>query len=59
MEHDEHEILVEYSEMTAFNFNSKEYQNVKHDFIECKNWVSKINWYMENFVNLFKPAKNY
>ena len=59
MEHDEHERLVEYSEMTAFNFNSKEFQNVKRDLLECKDWVSKISWYVENFANLFKPAKNY
>ena len=36
MEHDEHEMMIEYSEMTAFNFNSKEYQEVRKDFIECK-----------------------
>lgn len=36
MNRDEHELLVEYSEMTAFNFNSKEYQEVRKDFNDCK-----------------------
>ena len=40
MEQDEHEMLVEYSEMTAFNFNSKEYNEVKKDFMECKEKIS-------------------
>ena len=34
MSHDENEMMIEYSEMTAFNFNSKEYQEVKKDFID-------------------------
>ena len=33
MGYDEHEIMVEYAEMTAFNFNSKEYQEVRKDLI--------------------------
>ncbi len=36
MAHNEYEMLIEYSEMTAFNFNSKEYQEVKKDYLECK-----------------------
>ena len=42
MAHDEHEMLVEYSEMTAFNFNSKEYQEVKKDFIEWKMYYKSL-----------------
>ena len=59
MEHDEHEMLIEYSEMTAFNFNSKEFQDVKRDYIECRDTVSNIAGAFEGFVNFFKPAKNY
>ena len=41
MEHlDEHEMLIEYSEMTSFDFNSKEFQEVKKDVLECKNLLS-------------------
>ncbi|MCQ2739621.1 MAG: hypothetical protein MJ237_05270 [bacterium] len=54
MKHDEHEMLVEYSEMTAFNFNSEEYKEVKNDLAECKKNVGKL----ENFVKgFFKSAK--
>ena len=28
MSHDEHENMIEFGEMTAFNFNSKEYQEL-------------------------------
>ena len=54
MGYDEHEMLVEYSEMTAFNFNSKEYQEVKKDFIECKNVT---NNFLINFVSKFRNYK--
>ncbi len=34
MEHlDEHEMLIQYSEMTAFDFNSEEFQKVKKDSV--------------------------
>lgn len=55
MEHDEYEMLVEYSEISAFNFKSKEYQEVKKDFKECKQKVQGLGWLMNNFVNLFRP----
>ena len=54
MRHDEHEMLIEYSEMTAFNFNSKEYQEVRQDFIECKEAVSGFEWLVKNFTQKFK-----
>ena len=50
MEHDEHEMLVEYSEMTAFNFNSKEYKEVKSDFIECKEKVSGMEGFFKSLL---------
>ena len=44
MEHlDEHEMMVEYSEMTSFDFNSEEFQKIKNDYVECKNFVSKLS----------------
>ncbi len=56
---DEHEALIEYSEMTTFDFNSKEYQEVRRDYIECRNFVSKVLWRISDFMNRFKPVKNY
>lgn len=55
MEHDEHEMLVEYSEMTAFNFNSKEYKEVRNDFIDCKNAVGGLERFVKDIVNRFVP----
>ena len=59
MEHDEHEMLIEYSEMTSFNFDSKEFQEAKKDYIECRNWVESIVWRIRNFKYSFKAVKNY
>ena len=56
---DEHEALIEYSEMTTFDFNSKEYQEVRRDYIECRNFVSKVLWRISDFMNRFKLVKNY
>ena len=50
---DEHEKLVEYSEMTSFNFNSKEFQEIRKDYLECKNIIFNMT---ENFLNLFKKS---
>ena len=50
---DEHEKLVEYSEMTSFNFNSKEFQEVRKDYLECKNIIFNMT---EIFLNLFKKS---
>ena len=57
MGYDEHEMLVEYSEMTAFNFKSKEYQEVKTDFIECKEVATGIEWLMKNFISKLKKEQ--
>lgn len=53
MEHDEHEMLVEYSEMTAFNFNSKEYKSIKDDYIECKEAAGGIESFFKGLVSHF------
>ena len=55
MEHDEHEMLVEYSEMTAFNFNSKEYKEVREDYIECKETANGIEGFFKGLVSKFLP----
>ena len=51
MSHDENEMMIEYSEMTSFNFNSKEYQEVRKDIIEFKETVSGIAWLSNLFLN--------
>ncbi len=55
MERDEHEILVEYSEMTAFNFNSKEYKEVRKDFLDCKEAVGGMDGFLKEIVGRFLP----
>jgi hypothetical protein len=55
MEHDEHEMLVEYSEMTAFNFNSNEYKDVAKDYIECKEAMGGFEKFVKSFVKRFTP----
>jgi len=56
---DEHEELIEYSEMTTFDFNSKEFQEVKKDYLKCRDMVSNFAWLVSNLISRFKPAKNY
>ena len=56
---DEHEALIEYSEMTTFNFNSKEFQEVQRDLEECKNVVSNIMLFLIDIVKTLTPAKNF
>ena len=56
---DEHEALIEYSEMTSFDFNSKEFQEVRRDYIECRDVVSNLMQFVKGVINTLKPAKNY
>ena len=56
---DEHEMLIEYSEMTSFDFDSKEFQEVRKDYSECKDLAASIMWNVEKFLNNLKPVKNY
>ena len=53
MERDEHEMLVEYSEMTAFNFDSKEYKELRKDYLACKDKVDGIEGFFQGLVNYF------
>lgn len=55
MTHDEHEMLVEYSEMTAFNFNSKEYQEVKKDLVQCKEFANGFEFIVDRLFTMFSP----
>ena len=55
MEHDEHEMLVEYSEMTAFNFNSKEYTELRNDYMECKKAVGNVEGFFKGLMNRIIP----
>ena len=56
---DEHEALIEYSEMTSFDFNSKEFLEVRRDYIECRDVVSNIMQFVRGVINTLKTAKNY
>lgn len=55
MAHDEYEMLIEYSEMTAFNFNSKEYQELRRDYLECKKAANWFETFVRNLLSRFKP----
>ena len=57
MGRDEHEMLVEYSEMTAFNFNSEEYNQIRKDFLECKKAARGFEWLVDKFVSKFRPSE--
>ena len=56
MSHDEHEMLIEYSEMTAFNFNSKEYLEVRKDVMEYKDAILGFKWLTKAFLGKFRNA---
>lgn len=55
MGHDEHEMLIEYSEMTAFNFNSKEYQELRKDVRKCKDAANIFENILHGFMKHFEP----
>ena len=55
---DEHEALIEYSEMTSFDFNSKEFQEVRRDYIECKNVAAGIMRFVMNVLGIVKTVKS-
>ena len=55
---DEHEALIECSEMTSVDFNSEEFQKVRKDFIECRDVVTNIFQFVKNVVDCVKsPSK--
>lgn len=58
MGYDEHEMMIEYAEMTSFDFNSKEYQEAKNDYIECKQAINGFDWFIKNFVSKFRRIEN-
>ena len=59
MEHlDEQEMLIQYSEMTAFDFDSEEFQKVQRDYVECRNIIQNFSWTIERFFSRLKPVRN-
>ena len=55
---DEHEALIEYSEMTSFDFNSREFQEVRRDYLECKNSAAGIMRFVMNVLGIVKTVKS-
>jgi len=55
MEREEQEMLVEYSEMTAFNFKSKEFQEIKKDFKNFKEKAELLETFLKSLVKGFTP----
>jgi len=56
---DEHEMLIQYSEMTGFDFNSEEFQRVKKDYLECRDFFSELSRTFSEMFKRFNPADNY
>ena len=60
MEHlDEQEMLIQYSEMAAFDFNSEEFKKIREDYIECKDFFTKTMFKINQLVSNFRPAKSW
>lgn len=55
MEREEQEMLVEYSEMTAFNFKSKEFLEIKKDYKKCKEKAELLETFLKSLVKGFTP----
>lgn len=53
---DEHEMLIEYSEMTSFNFKSEEFRKVKEDYADCRDRISEMILGLKLFFKNFKMA---
>ena len=56
---DEQEMLIQYSEMAAFDFNSEEFKKIREDYIDCKNFLTKTMWRFNQLFNGFKSAKTW
>ena len=39
--------------------NSKEFQEVRKDYIQCRNLVSNITWLISDLLGRFKQVRNY
>ena len=59
MEQNEHEIMIEYSEMTSFDFNSKEFREIQKDYMECRSFVTNVIYNVKDFFNKFRTAVSY
>ena len=56
---DEQEMLIQYSEMAAFDFNSEEFQKIRDDYMECKNFVTRFFLKISRLFDTFRPAKSW
>jgi len=54
MEHDEHEMMVEFSEIGVFNINVKKFEEVKEDFKACRDRVTRLETFLSSLVNGFQ-----
>ena len=50
MEKNEYERLIEYSEMAAFNFNSKEYTEVREDLDNLKKAATGLEAFFKGML---------
>ena len=53
---DEQEMLIQYSEMAAFDFNSEEFRRIREDYIECKNLIQKILFKVSQISDKIRPV---
>ena len=54
MKNDEHEMMVEFSEITAFSYDPKKFQELQEDLEICKKKAYQLEWFLKNLVNSFK-----
>ncbi len=53
---DEQEMLIQYSEMSAFDFNSEEFRKIRDDYMECKNFIQKFVLKVAEFSEKIRPV---
>ncbi len=58
MKLDEQEMQIQYSEMTAFDFNSEEFQRIRDDYMECKSFAQKFVYKMNQFFSKINPVES-
>ena len=58
MKLDEQEMQIQYSEMTAFDFNSEEFQRIRDDYMECKSVAQKFVYKMNQFFSKINPVES-
>ena len=53
---DEQEMLIQYSEMAAFDFNSEEFRKIREDYMECKNFIQRILFKVSQLSDKIRPV---